>query len=113
MDEILPSVDVKHVGHPDSGLPDLPVLLSVESEGVPTLEGLPHIHEAYDLRITDMGIAVRANAAHGLFNGVISLLQLLPPCAPMSSDIKLECMEARPCITPAVVACACCQWENC
>ncbi|BDA48591.1 beta-hexosaminidase [Coccomyxa sp. Obi] len=93
MDAIVSSVDLKQVDNPDSSLPDLPILLSVESEGVPSIEGLPHVDEAYDLRITDMGIAIRANAAHGLFNGVISLLQLLPPCAPMNDDIKLECME--------------------
>ena len=94
MDAIVSSVDLKQVDNPDSSLPDLPILLSVESEGVPSIEGLPHLDEAYDLRITDMGIAIRANNAHGLFNGVISLLQLLPPCAPMNDDIKLECMEA-------------------
>ncbi len=89
------SVELKQVDNPDSSLPDLPILLSVESEGVPSLEGLPHVEEAYNLQITDMGIAIRASAAHGLFNGVISLLQLLPPCAPMNDDIRLECMEAR------------------
>lgn len=96
MDAVVSSVDLKQVDNPDSSLPDLPILLSVESEGVPSIEGLPHVHEAYDMRITDMGIAIRANGAHGLFNGVISLLQLLPPCAPMNDDIKLECMEANP-----------------
>lgn len=96
LDAILSSVELKQVDNPDSSLPDLPILLSVESEGVPSLEGLPHVNEAYDLHITDMGIAIRASGAHGLFNGVISLLQLLPPCAPMNDDIKLECMEACP-----------------
>jgi hypothetical protein len=95
MDELCLSVDLKAVGNPDSSLPDLPVLLSVEGEDVPSLEGLHLADEAYELRITDLGVSILANHPHGLFNGAISLVQLLPPCAPMSGDIQLDCLEVR------------------
>ena len=78
----------------DSSLPELAVLLCLEPEGVPSLAGLPHCEEGYELQITDSGISVRATCAHGLFNGAVSLLQLLPSCAPMTGEIKLDCLEA-------------------
>lgn len=98
MDELCLSVELKAVGDPDSSLPDLPVLLSVEADGVASLEGLPLADEAYELRIIDLGVSIRASHAHGLFNGTISLMQLLPACAPMSGDIQLDCIEVWPCM---------------
>ena len=78
----------------DDSLPELAVLLSLEPEGVPSLARLPHSEEGYELHILDSGVSVRATCAHGLFNGAISLLQLLPSCAPMTGEIKLECLQA-------------------
>ena len=100
MDDLVLSVEVHDA--PDTGspqgsnLPELAVLLSLEPEGVPSLAGLPHSEEGYELQVLDSRITVRATCAHGLFNGAISLLQLLPSCAPMTGEIRLDCLEASP-----------------
>ena len=87
------TVELEELDTLDSGYDSLPILLSCEGDGVASLEGLPHIDEAYEMHISEAGIAIRAQKSHGLFNGVISLMQLLPPYAQMSGDIKLDCME--------------------
>jgi hypothetical protein len=96
MDELCLSVELKEAqAGPDASLPEAAVLLCLEPEGVPSLEGLPQPEEAYELRIEPAGVLIRAAAPHGLFNGAISLMQLLPPCAPLSGSIPLDCMQAR------------------
>ena len=107
MDELVLSVEIEAQqgsSSTDSSMPEVSVVLSVEPEGVPSLEGLPHADEAYELCISAAGVAVRATQPHGLFNGAMSLLQLLPPCAPLSGSIRLDCLEVRP---PWPAACAC------
>ena len=87
------TVELEELDNLDASYDGLPVMLSCDADGVASLEGLPHIDEAYEMRITGAGIAIRAQKPHGLFNGVMSLMQLLPPYAQMSGDIKLDCME--------------------
>ena len=92
----------------DISMPEVSVMLSLEPQGVHSLEGLPHAEEAYELCISAAGIAVRATQPHGLFNGAISLLQLLPPCAPLSGNIRLDCLQVR-----RLHACAACSNARC
>ena len=87
------TVDMEELDTLDASYDGLPVMLSCDAEGVASLEGLPHIEEAYEMRISGAGISIRAQKPHGLFNGVMSLMQLLPPYAQMSGDIRLDCME--------------------
>lgn len=87
------TVELEELDTLDPSYDNLPIILSCDIDGVASLEGLPNIDEAYEMRISEAGIAIRARKPHGLFNGVISLMQLLPPYAQMSGDIKLDCME--------------------
>ena len=68
-----------------------PIWLCVQPE-LESLSKLPNSREAYRLSSTDSGILIQAQAAHGLFNGVQTLLQLLPPTE--GQDIQLENMQA-------------------
>ncbi len=95
LDALVMSVELEELAASDASLQQLPILLCCEEDGVASLDGLPHIDEAYEMRIDEAGIAIRAQKPHGLFNGVISLMQLLPPYAEMSGDIRLDCMEVR------------------
>lgn len=54
------------------------VTLSVES-GFGTDLKLPNADEAYRLLTSDRAVHIKAATANGLFNGVQTLLQLLPP----------------------------------
>ncbi|KAK9837633.1 hypothetical protein WJX74_001756 [Apatococcus lobatus] len=62
------------------------------SHDLPNLVELPHNSEAYELRIQPEGISISALKPHGLFNGVQSLLQLLP-ATPPADEVLLECTE--------------------
>lgn len=104
LDELVMSVELEEVDVLDNSLQHLPILLSCEADGVPSLEGFPHVEEAYEMHISEEGVAIRAQRPHGLFNGVISLMQLLPPYAQMSDDIKLDCMKASTFMQPAAAA---------
>ena len=104
LDELVMSVELEEVDVLDNSLQHLPILLSCEADGVPSLEGFPHVEEAYEMHISEEGVAIRAQRPHGLFNGVISLMQLLPPYAQMSDDIKLDCMKASTIMQPAAAA---------
>lgn len=95
LDELVMVVELEELDTLEASYDGLPVMLSCDTDGVVSLEGLPHIDEAYEMRISGAGIAIRAQKPHGLFNGVMSLMQLLPPYAQMSEDIRLECMEVR------------------
>ena len=48
--------------------------------------------EVYELDISEAGVLITAQEAHGLFNGVQSLVQLLPP-TPMQENIRLSCLR--------------------
>ncbi len=61
-------------------------------QDLPNLLELPHSSEAYELKIQPEGISVSALQAHGLFNGVQSLCQLLP-ATPPADEVLLECTE--------------------
>lgn len=62
------------------------------SQDLPSLVELPHSSEAYELKILPEGISLSALRPHGLFNGVQSLLQLLP-ATPPADEVLLECTE--------------------
>ena len=51
-------------------------------------------NEAYELEVTPDGIAVRALECHGLFNGVQSLIQLLPAKSSLDA-ISLLCIRVN------------------
>ena len=48
--------------------------------------------EVYELEVSEAGVLITAQEAHGLFNGVQSLVQLLPP-TPMQENIRLSCLK--------------------
>lgn len=50
--------------------------------------------EAYELEVTPDGIVIRALECHGLFNGVQTLIQLLPATSSLDA-ISVQCMEVR------------------
>lgn len=108
LDELVMSVDLQQLDVLDESSQQLPILLSCEADGVASLEGFPHIDEAYEMHINEAGIAIRAEKPHGLFNGVISLMQLLPPYAQMSGDIKLDCVEVSPWLVSEICCIAMC-----
>lgn len=58
--------------------------------------------EAYELEITADAIVVRALECHGLFNGVQTLIQLLPANSSLDA-ISLRCLRVRPQQTTAFV----------
>ena len=51
-------------------------------------------NEAYELEVTPDGIALRALECHGLFNGVQTLIQLLPAKSSLNA-ISLRCIRVR------------------
>lgn len=61
---------------------------------------LVNSEEAYKLSITQTQVIVKALSAHGLFNGVQSLIQKLP--AKPSSDIRLNNCEVSRCLSSSV-----------
>lgn len=80
----------------ETALPKGPrIMLAHEPGSVEALAGLPHADEGYELTVTEAGVAVSALAPHGLFNGVVSLLQLLPAAAPLDAHIALDCLHVR------------------
>ena len=84
----------------ETALPNGPrIMLAHEPGSVDALAGLPHADEGYELIVTEAGVAVSALAPHGLFNGVVSLLQLLPAAAPLDAPldahIVLDCLHVR------------------
>ena len=80
----------------ETELPNGPrIMLAHEPGSVDALAGLPHADEGYELTVTEAGVGVSALAPHGLFNGVVSLLQLLPAAAPLDGHIVLDCLHVR------------------
>ena len=80
----------------ETALPNGPrIMLAHEPGSVDALAGLPHTDEGYELSVTEAGVTVSALAPHGLFNGVVSLLQLLPATAPLDAHIALDCLHVR------------------
>jgi hexosaminidase len=61
----------------------------------PELAHLANSQEAYNLRVAEHSIYLQAKEPHGLFNGVQSLIQLLPPKPVEDTDVLLDCLQAR------------------
>lgn len=49
---------------------------------------LPNAAEAYQLLVSDRLVQIKATTANGLFNGVQSFLQLLPPTEARKLEIN-------------------------
>ena len=62
--------------------------------GCRELQGLCNSAEAYQLDVAEAGIRITGLTPHGLFNGVQTLLQLLPASAG-SEDVQLDCLLVR------------------
>lgn len=57
----------------DNVSPDTSIVLTIDPKSTPEHE------EGYTLKVTPEGVEIKAQTSHGLFYGVQSLLQLLPP----------------------------------
>lgn len=83
------------IAEPASSVGDGDILLTRVTEPLESLADLAVPSEAYELEIAEDGIVIRALENHGLFNGVQTLIQLLPATATLDA-ISLQCMKARP-----------------
>ena len=63
-------------------------------EPLDSLANLAVPSEAYELEISDVAIVIRAMENHGLFNGIQTLIQLLPAAATLDA-ITLQCVKVR------------------
>ena len=69
--------------------------LTVEDE-LAGLEGLRHGQEGYEVKVSGDMVSVRAVSAHGLFNGMQTVLQLLPATrSASSSSILLQDIQVK------------------
>lgn len=59
----------------------------------PQLASLTNNDEAYELVVAEDGVRIQGNRPHGIFNGVQSLIQLLPCQPPQAADIVLDCLQ--------------------
>ena len=69
------------------------ILLTRVTEPLDSLANLAVPSEAYELEVTEVAIIIRAMENHGLFNGVQTLIQLLPAAATLDA-ISLQCVKA-------------------
>lgn len=82
------------VASPSGAGHDGDIQLTRVVEPLDSLANLSVPSEAYELEITDDAIAIRAMENHGLFNGVQTLIQLLPAAATIDA-ITLQCVKVR------------------
>lgn len=68
------------------------IVLTRVSKPLDSLADLAVPSEAYELEVTDVAIVIRAMENHGLFNGVQTLMQLLPASATLDA-ISLQCVK--------------------
>lgn len=83
------------IAEPASSVRDGDILLARVTEPSESLADMAVPSEAYELEIAEDGIVIRALENHGLFNGVQTLIQLLP-ATPTLDALSLQCMKARP-----------------
>ena len=86
--------DIDVAGH-SSTAGDGDILLTRVTEPLQSLADMAVPSEAYELEIAEDGIVIRALENHGLFNGVQTLIQLLPATASFDA-LSLQCVKARP-----------------
>eukprot|EP00951_Prasinocladus_malaysianus_P025772 scaffold226889_cov48-Prasinocladus_malaysianus.AAC.2 len=61
---------------------------------VPSLSDLPNNREAYELTVSEGTVTIKANAPHGVFNGLQSFFLLLPAAAPPDGhDVRCEAIK--------------------
>jgi len=82
------------VAEPSGSTCEGDVVLTRVSEPIDSLANLAVPSEAYELEVTEFAINIRAMENHGLFNGVQTLIQLLPAAATLDA-ISLQCVKAR------------------
>lgn len=70
------------------------ILLVCESEPISELAVLPNNKEAYELEVLEAHIRVRAHDPHGVFHGVQTLIQLLPPFH-TDAGVSVDCLRVR------------------
>lgn len=85
------SVDI---AEPSSSAGDGDILLTRVTEPLASLADLAVPSEAYELEVAEDCIVIRALENHGLFNGVQTLIQLLPATATLDA-LSLQCVKAR------------------
>ena len=68
------------------------ITLSRLTEPVDSLANMAVPSEAYELEVAESSIAIRALENHGLFNGVQTLIQLLPAAATLDA-VSLQCVK--------------------
>lgn len=83
------------IAEPSSAAGDGDILLTRVTEPLESLADTAVPSEAYELEIAENGIVIRALENHGLFNGVQTLIQLLPATALLDA-LSLQCVKARP-----------------
>lgn len=89
--ELQASIDI---AEPSSSAGDGDILLLRVTEPLESLADMAVPSEAYELEIAEDGIVIRALENHGLFNGVQTLIQLLPATATLDA-LSLQCVKAR------------------
>ena len=80
---------------PSGSLCDGDIFLTRVAEPLASLATLAVPSEAYELEVTEAAIVIRAMENHGLFNGVQTLMQLLPAAATLDA-ISLQCVKVGP-----------------
>ena len=90
--ELQADVDITE---PSGSSCDGDIVLTRVSEPLDSLADLAVPSEAYELEVTDVAIVIRAMENHGLFNGVQTLMQLLPASATLDA-ISMQCVKAGP-----------------
>lgn len=68
--------------------------LARETEAVASLASAPNQEEGYELNIREAQVVIRGNEPHGVFNGVQTLLQMLP-AFPAEGGVSLDCVTVR------------------
>lgn len=82
------------IAEPSSSAGAGDILLTRVTEPLESLADLAVPSEAYELEVAEDGIFIRALENHGLFNGVQTLIQLLPATATLDA-LSLQCVKAR------------------
>lgn len=70
------------------------ILLTRVTDSLESLGDMAVPGEAYELEVAEDSIVIRAIENHGLFNGVQTLIQLLPATATLDA-LSLPCVKAR------------------
>ena len=87
--ELQASVDI---AEPSDAAGEGDIVLCRVTDPIDSLADTPVPGEAYELEVAEDGIVIRALETHGLFNGVQTLIQLLPATATLEA-LSLQCVK--------------------